>query len=183
MTRNSGTSTSSHLGAILLVDANNGIPLAMINGAEVTAKRTAAASALATQFLARENSSVLTIVGTGEQARSHLEAMLLVRDINEVRICGRKIEGAEQFISDNHLGESIKYVPHDDVTEALQGSDIVCTVTSAVSPFLSSEQMESGMPRQLSRSEHARLSGGVHRGCALLTLLCRSSVVGKNAGQ
>ena len=71
----------------------------MMNAGRLTAVRTAAASAVATRALAREDSSVLAIVGTGEQAEFHLEAMLAVRRIRAVRVVGRRPERAEAFVT------------------------------------------------------------------------------------
>ena len=79
----------SHLGAVLLHSAETGELLAIVNAAAVTAIRTAAVSAVATRLLSREDSTVLAIIGAGVQARSHLEAIPLVRPISEVRIYHR----------------------------------------------------------------------------------------------
>ena len=89
---------SSHQGAIVLFESGHGSAVAMMNAGLLTAIRTAAASAVATRALAREDAKVLAIVGTGEQAEHHLDAMLAVRDITEVRVAGRRQEKADAFV-------------------------------------------------------------------------------------
>src|SRR5687767_2576878 len=102
----------THLGAVILHSGETGEPLAIVNAAAVTAIRTAAVSAVATKLLARPDSAVLTILGTGVQARSHREAIPLVRPIKEIRMCGR--EG--------------------NAEEAVRGADIVVTATNSKEP-------------------------------------------------
>jgi ornithine cyclodeaminase len=85
----------SHVGTVQLYDATNGQLLAIIEGGTLTAIRTAAASALATDLLARPDSHRLAILGTGEQARRHIEAMAAVRPISQIRIWGRNARNAE----------------------------------------------------------------------------------------
>ena len=80
---------SSHLGLVLLFEAEHGCPVAILAAAEITAIRTAAASGLATRLLARPDAGDLAIQGAGEQARSHLEAMLAVRRLRRIRVWAR----------------------------------------------------------------------------------------------
>src|SRR5438045_7523454 len=79
----------THLGAVLLHSGETGELLAVVNASAITAIRTAAVSAVATKLLAREDARTLAIVGAGVQARSHLAAMKVVRDIDEVRLVSR----------------------------------------------------------------------------------------------
>src|SRR5438874_9591312 len=72
----------THLGAVLLHSGETGELMAVLNASAITAIRTAAVSAVATRLLAREDAATLAIIGAGVQARSHLEAIPLVRDIN-----------------------------------------------------------------------------------------------------
>ena len=76
----------SHQGVVILFDAQHGQPLMIFDAGEITAIRTAAASALATRMLARKNAALLAIIGSGEQAHRHIEAMLLVRKIKQVNL-------------------------------------------------------------------------------------------------
>lgn len=128
---------SSHQGAMVLFETQHGAAVAMMNAGRLTAVRTAAASAVATRALAREDSSVLAIVGTGEQAEFHLEAMLAVRPIRAVRVVGRRPERAEAFVTlarGHHPDVAFEW--GTDVRTAVDGADIVCTVTAASEPVL-----------------------------------------------
>jgi len=86
MPGNHGTEYDSHQGAVLLFETKNGRMLAMIDASEITAIRTAAASGVATRLLARAAADDLAILGSGVQARSHLEAMLVAREIKRARV-------------------------------------------------------------------------------------------------
>ena len=89
---------SSHIGAMVLFDPATGAPSAMVDADALTAIRTAAASAVATRALARADAKTLAIIGTGEQALSHIEAICAVRDIGEIRIAGRTPQRAQAFV-------------------------------------------------------------------------------------
>jgi len=92
---NVGTSHSSHLGMLVLFETAHGYPVGLLDAAEITAIRTAAASGMATRLLAREDATRLAILGTGEQARRHVEAMIAVRPITEIRIWGHNLAKAQ----------------------------------------------------------------------------------------
>ncbi len=144
MPKNHGTPVSSHVGTMILFEASSGVPLAIIDAARLTAFRTAAASALATNILARENSSVLTLIGTGEQAHAHLSALALVRDFQEIRVCSQSLERAQAFAS-SYADDGLSIKPYDNVSASIDGADVVCTMTNASSPFLFSEMLQEGM--------------------------------------
>jgi ornithine cyclodeaminase/alanine dehydrogenase-like protein (mu-crystallin family) len=133
---NEGTPFDAHQGAILLFDDAHGRLLAVVDATSVTAIRTAAASAVATRALAREDAAELAIVGTGVQARTHLEAMLAVRPIRRVRVCGRDAQRARRFADDAALRHGVPVEAAPSVREAVEGADIVCTVTSSAEPVL-----------------------------------------------
>src|SRR5580692_6663935 len=95
--RNKPPHYSSHLGLVLLFEAEHGCPVALLDAAEITAIRTAAASGLATRLLARPDAGDLALLGAGEQARSHLEAMLAVRTLRRIRIWARDRDKAAAF--------------------------------------------------------------------------------------
>ena len=90
----------SHLATILLLDPETGALLAMMDGRYITEARTAAVSAVSTRFLGRADASTLAIIGSGVQARSHLEAYQLVREIKEVRIWSPRAQSRQQFVDD-----------------------------------------------------------------------------------
>lgn len=136
---------SSHQGAIVLFESRHGSAIGMMNAGLLTAVRTAAASAAATRQLARPDAAVLAIIGAGEQAEHHLEAMLAVRPVREVRVAGRRPEKAAAFVDHargRHAGVEIAVAA--DVRSAVDGADVVCTVTSAVEPVLFGEWIAPG---------------------------------------
>jgi len=136
---------SSHIGLVILFDSQTGEPVVAMNADAITAVRTAAASAAATRALARSDARCLTIVGTGEQAESHLEAIALVRDLTKVRVVGRSMDKAEAFI--NSVGQvfgATEFQAFDDVKSAVKGADIVCTVTSTSDVVLRGDWVEAG---------------------------------------
>src|SRR6202790_3397649 len=95
--RNKPPEYSSHLGLVLLFEGDHGQPVALLDAAEITAIRTAAASGLATRLLAQPEAADLALLGAGEQARSHLEAMLSVRALRRIRVWARDPDKAMTF--------------------------------------------------------------------------------------
>src|SRR5208283_3884404 len=126
---NPAAGLSSHLGLVLLFEPNHGLPVAMLDAAELTAIRTAAVSGLATQLLAREDACDLAILGSGEQARSHLEAMLVARPLRRVRIWSRTRAHAEAFAAEQGELHGVKIEVAASAEAAVTGADLICTVT------------------------------------------------------
>lgn len=133
----------SHRGGILLFERRFGRPVALIDGGEATAWRTAAASAVATQALSRPDSATLTLLGYGEQARRHVLAIAAVRPIRAIRVWGRDIEKAEHF-AQAHRQAGYEAQSYSDAKAAVAGADIVCTVTSAAEPVLFGDWLTAG---------------------------------------
>ncbi|HEY2935595.1 MAG TPA: ornithine cyclodeaminase family protein [Gaiellaceae bacterium] len=129
---------STHQAAIMVFDHANGTPLALMDGAYITATRTAAASALATRLLARANARTLAIVGTGVQARSHARALVRVRDFEEVRVAGRDLDRVGAFADE--LGARAC----SSFEEALSGADVVAATTHSVEPVVRHEWLAPG---------------------------------------
>lgn len=117
----------THLGLVILHDGETGAPKAIMDASAITAIRTAAVSAVATKLLAREDSRVLAIIGSGVQGQSHLEAIPLVREIREIRIFSRT-----------------RQQNANSVEEAVRGADIIVTATSAREPILKREWISPG---------------------------------------
>lgn len=141
---NEGTEYDSHQGAVMLYETEHGRLLALIDASEITAIRTAAASGVATDLLARPESTRLAILGSGVQARSHLAAMLAVRPFSEVYVWSRTQAHAEAFVgreSERH-GEAIRVA--ESVEAAVENADVVCTVTSAEEPILAGRWLPDG---------------------------------------
>ena len=142
--RNAGTEHSSHIGMLVLFETEHGYPVGLLDGAEVTAIRTAAASGMATRLLARADASRLAILGTGEQARRHIEAMIEVRPISDIRIWGRA-EAKALALADACFDQyGVEARPCREVRDAVAGADIVCTVTHAAEPVLMGEWIGPG---------------------------------------
>ncbi|HEX3071708.1 MAG TPA: ornithine cyclodeaminase family protein [Thermoanaerobaculia bacterium] len=128
----------THLGGVLLHSGETGQLLAVMNASAITAIRTAAVSAVATKLLAREDARTLAIIGAGVQAKTHLEAIPLVRNINDVRIVSRTPAKAAAL-----AGTSARVV--DSVEEAVRGADIIVTATSSREPILKREWLADGV--------------------------------------
>ena len=135
----------THVGMVLLFDSAKGVPLAMIEGSALTAIRTSAASALATDVLAGKDAARLAIIGTGEQAARHVHAMRLVRDIAHVTIWGRDPARAANFAAAMAQATGLAVMTAPSAAEAIAGADIVCTTTSARAPVLAGSTLEPGM--------------------------------------
>lgn len=142
--RNHGTSFPSHLGLVLLFETAHGQPVALLDASEITAIRTAAASGLATSLLAREDASDLAILGSGTQARSHLEAMLAVRPIKRVRVWSHRRESAARYAREQSARFGIAIEPMEDVKSAVNGADLICTTSRAPEPVLFNEWISDG---------------------------------------
>lgn len=135
-----GSPHGSHVGIVQLFDANTGLLLAIIEGGSLTAIRTAAASALATDALARPDATRLAILGTGEQARRHVAAIMAVRDITHVSVWGRSAAHAIAFAAEIDLPVTAAAT----VASAVADADIVCTTTPAVDPILFGAMLRPG---------------------------------------
>jgi ornithine cyclodeaminase/alanine dehydrogenase-like protein (mu-crystallin family) len=130
---NSLRGLDSHQGFVALFDGETGEPTAIMNAGGVTAVRTAAVSGVATRLLAREDVKTLAILGTGTQARSHLEAMQAVRSFERVVVwsaSGRSLDGAESVGS---------------AEEAVRDADVLCTVTALAEPIVQRDWLKPGV--------------------------------------
>jgi len=144
MPRNKPPQFSSHLGVVLLFECEHGQPIALFDAAAITAIRTAAASAVATRLLAREEAANLALLGAGEQAQSHLEAMLAVRKMRRVRVWARDPAKASAFAAAEGARHGIRIETAQTVQEAVSGADVICTLTKARDPILLGEWIEPG---------------------------------------
>lgn len=134
----------SHQGLIVLFDPRTGAPAGVIDGGEVTAIRTASASAAATAVLARPDATRLAILGTGEQAWHHAAAIRHVRPLESVVFWGRapqKAQAMAQRVA-KELGLPARAVA--SVAEAARDADIICTTTAAAEPILFSRDVADG---------------------------------------
>lgn len=127
----------THMAMIFLVDRQTGTPLAIMDGRLITEMRTAAVSAAATKLLAPPDAKILAILGTGVQARSHVEALRLVRRFEEIRVWSPTTEHAEQFAKD--VGGKAT-----SAEKAVRGADVIVTVTSSRTPVLNGAWLKHG---------------------------------------
>lgn len=126
----------SHQGVVVLFDPETGAPLCIAHAGEVTAIRTAAASAVATEALARPEATRLAILGYGEQAQTHLRALRHVRPIDHVAVWGRSPDRAQAFASRMAAETGLPVVAAADVESAVADADIICTVSGSEEPIL-----------------------------------------------
>jgi ornithine cyclodeaminase/alanine dehydrogenase-like protein (mu-crystallin family) len=141
---NEGTALDTHQGAVLLFESEKGKLLAVIDATSITAIRTAAVSGVATRLLARQDAGDLAIIGSGVQARTHLEAMRIARQIRRVRVASKDLEKAKAFAARESARHGLTIEPAASVREAVAGADIICTVTSSREPILLGDWISPG---------------------------------------
>jgi ornithine cyclodeaminase len=141
---NHGTEYDSHQGVVLLFEPDHGSIVAVIDASSVTAIRTAAVSGVATRLLARADARDLCILGSGVQARTHLDAMLVARPLTRVRVWGRNADSARAFARVESERHGITVEPMESARLAAKGADIICTTTSAREPILEGEWISAG---------------------------------------
>lgn len=134
----------SHQGLVVLFDPDSGAPVCAVHAGEVTAIRTAAASAVATDALARKDSRTLAILGYGEQAATHLRAIREVRPLEMVTVWGRSPERAADFARRMEAEVRIPVRAARSAREAIAEADIVCTVTASSEPVLLGDWIRPG---------------------------------------
>jgi len=145
----------SHQGVIVLFDPSTGAPVVVVDAGEVTAIRTAAASAMATDVLSRPDAHRLTILGYGRQAAEHARAITKIRTISAISIWGRSADRAQAFAARIGGELGLPVTAAADVREAVRGADIVCAVTAATDPILSGAWLAPGAHVNLVGSGHA----------------------------
>jgi ornithine cyclodeaminase/alanine dehydrogenase-like protein (mu-crystallin family) len=134
----------SHQGVVVLFEPESGAPVCVVHAGEITAIRTAAASAVATEVLARPNASRMAILGYGEQAATHARALLKVRKIEAVKVWGRSAERAGSFCRRMSAELGIVFSIATDVEQAVSDADIICTVSGAQEPVLKGAWVRQG---------------------------------------
>src|SRR4029077_10814136 len=127
----------THMATIFLVDPETGTPLAIMDGRLITEMRTAAVSAAATKLLAAPDAIILAVLGSGVQARSHVDALRLVRQFEEVRVWSPTQEHAKQC-AEEVGGTAVS------AEKAVRGADVVVTVTNSKTPVLKGSWLKRG---------------------------------------
>jgi ornithine cyclodeaminase/alanine dehydrogenase-like protein (mu-crystallin family) len=131
-------------GVIVLYDANNGRLLAVLESIEITIQRTAAATAVAAKYLARRNSSVVTICGCGEQGRAHVRALSLMLPLRKVHAFDVQPNASLRFATELSRELQIEIEPVQTVPCAIRNSDVVVTCTPATEFFVRKEDVAPG---------------------------------------
>lgn len=135
--KNAGTAVPTHMALVLLFRPETGEPLAVMDGRLITEMRTAAVSAAVTDRLAAPDSHVLALLGSGVQAKAHLEALSHVRKFDEVRVWSRTREHADRFAEETGARAT-------DVESAVRGAHVIVTATSASAPVLKGAWLKPG---------------------------------------
>lgn len=141
---NDATPYDAHIGAVLLFDAEHGKLLAIADASSITAIRTSAVSGLATRLLAREDANELALLGAGVLAIPHLDAVKCVRDIRRVRVWSRSGEKSKVFAERARREFGVEVVVSTSAREAVEGADVVCTVTASRTPVLEGAWLAEG---------------------------------------
>jgi len=134
----------AHEGLVVLFDAESGKPVCTADAGEITHVRTGAASAVATDALARRDARSMAMLGIGKQAVSHIEAIRQVRALDDIAVWGRNLDKARLFAEEMsaHTGLVVRASP--SAAEAVRDADIICTVTSASEPILAGAWIKPG---------------------------------------
>lgn len=145
----------SHQGLVLLFDPETGAPVCIVHAGEITAIRTAAASAAATDALARPDATRLALLGYGEQATTHARAISQVRTLDSISVWGRYPDRAHAFAA--RMQEELRITVHACSTaqEAVADAEIICTLTSAPEPILKGRWVKPGTHLNVVGSSHA----------------------------
>ena len=126
----------SHQGLVILFDPESGAPVCVLHAGEITAIRTASASAVATDVLARKDARRLALLGYGEQAATHARAIRKIRSLESIVVWGRSPERADAFAKRMQKELAVPVTTAANVQEAVTEADIICTVTASAEPIL-----------------------------------------------
>jgi len=126
----------SHQGVVVLFDPESGAPVCVLEAGEITAIRTAAASAVATNALARADATRLALLGYGEQAATHARAISKVRNLQSIAVWGRSLERAQAFAARMQAELGLPFTAARSAEAAAREADIICTVSAAAEPIL-----------------------------------------------
>ena len=133
-----------HQGSVMLFSGQTGELAALMNASAITAIRTAAVSGVASRLLAREDAGELAIIGSGVQARAHIEAMACVRNVKRARVASARFENARKFADELGPRYAFPVEPVESVEAAVRGADLIVTATTAAEPILKREWLSPG---------------------------------------
>ncbi len=141
---NAAIGKDAHQGAVILFDGMTGELRAIANASAITSIRTAAVSGLATRVLARQDASSLAIIGSGVQARAHLEAIACVRRLESVRVAARSKKSAQRFVESMKPRVDCEIEAVSNPEEAVREADIIVTATTSREPVVRRDWVKSG---------------------------------------
>jgi ornithine cyclodeaminase len=148
---NAARGLHTHLASIVLLDPETGALLALLDGRYITEARTAAVSAVSSRLLARKAAASLAIIGSGVQARSHMEALARVHPLRQVTVWSPNKLHRDQFVEEavTHVGDGLKAVPYtigaaDHPGEAVVGADVIVLATSSPAPVIENGWVKPG---------------------------------------
>ena len=142
---NMGTEYPSHIGYVMLFESEHCTVSAMVDASSITEIRTGCVSAVATRLLARPDAHKLAVIGAGAQARSHLAAIRLVREITEVTVYDLFPAAAERYAKEMTEKYHIPVKIAGSVAEAVADADIICTLCPAKEPYLTRDMVKPGV--------------------------------------
>lgn len=141
---NMGTEYPSHIGYVILFESEHCTVSAMVDASSITEIRTGCVSAVATKLLARPDAHKLAVIGAGAQARSHLAALRLVRDITEVTVFDIRPAAAVRYAEEMGEKYGLPVTVAGSVAEAVADADIICTLCPAREAYLTRDMVKSG---------------------------------------
>jgi alanine dehydrogenase len=142
--RNHERGLPSHLASILLLDPSTGALIAVMDGRYVTEARTAAVSAVSVKHLAKPDARVLAIIGSGVQARSHLEAIRHVRPLSEVRVWSPSQAHREAFAAETSAATGLSVRARASAAEAVRDADVIVLATASKTPVIEDDDVADG---------------------------------------
>lgn len=132
-------------GLVVLLDEKNGKPLAILEGASLTALRTGAASGLATDLLARQEAKTLAVFGAGAQSATQIEGVCAVRSIEKVWVYDRRVENSERLVSKIQKKIDAEFFIAETPKQAVTDADIICTATTSETPVFDGNDLRDGV--------------------------------------
>jgi len=134
-----------YCGLVLLLEVETGLPLALLNDGFLQQVRVAADSAIGAEVMARRDSRVLGMLGSGGMARAHVEALVAVRKIERLQVFSPTRDHRERFASDMRERHGLEVIAADEPGTACRGADILAACTDSATPVLRGEWLEPGM--------------------------------------
>jgi ornithine cyclodeaminase len=181
---NHGAEYDAHQGVVVLFDPDTGVPSAVLDASEITAIRTAAASGVATRALrTRGRAATLALLGSGVQARTHLEAMLVARRIERVRVYSPHAGRRAAFAARESERHGLRVEAVDSARAAVEGADLVCTTTSSKVPVLEGRWLAPGCHVNAAGACSEERARARHRGRAPRAAVRRPARVGPRRGR